>query len=302
MSRILVIGASGAQGRPVARQLAQAGHTVRLFVRDPAKVADLNPDLAIPGAEIVVGDHDDTAALAKAVRGQDGMFLLLPFFGPNEIHARNLIGAAQAAGIRRIVWNATGGIPPNATGSPGVDIRMTIRDALDASGLEWIALQPTVYMENLLGPWSAPELAANDTFAYPIPESLGLQWISHEDAAGFSVAAFAMPGAPRESVRICGPETLTGPQVADSFSRALGRPIRFRAMPPREFGNIMDRTMGGGGDAVAALYEAVAENPDLLATRIDHASLLAHLPIAPVTMEAFARRHAATFSRERELR
>lgn len=294
MSRILVTGASGAQGRPVARQLLKGGHTVRLFVRTPAKVADL----AALGAEIVVGDHDDTAALAEAARGQDGMFLLLPFFGPNETHARNLIEASQAAGIRRIVWNATGGIPPSATGNPGVDIRRTIRDALDTSGIEWVALQPTLYMENLLGPWTAPEVAANDTVAYPIPEGLALQWISHEDVAAFSVAAFALPGSPREAIMICGPQTLRGSQIAESFSRALGRTIRFRAMPPREFGEIMDRAMGGGGDAVAALYEAVAENPDLMATRIDHAALLAHLPITPVDMEAFARRHAASFSRD----
>jgi len=157
-------------------------------------------------------------------------------------------------------------------------------------------------MENLLGPWSAPELAANDTVAHPIPESLGLQWISHEDAAAFAVAAFALPGAPRESVMICGPQTLRGPQIAESFSRGLGRPIRFRGMPPREFGDIMDRTMGGGGDAVAALYEAVAANPDLMATRIDHAALLAHLPIVPVDMETFVRRHSASFSREGAIR
>ncbi len=226
------------------------------------------------------------------------MFLLLPFFGPNEAHARTLIDAARAAGMRRIVWNATGGIPPVLTGAPGVDIRLTIRDLLAESGLEWVALQPTIYMENLLGPWTAPEVAAADRLAYPIPETLGLQWISHEDAAAFSVAAFALPGQPREAVMICGPETLTGPQMARSFTRGLGRTITFRPMPPREFGRIMDQAMGGGGDAVAALYEAVATTPDLMATRIDHAALLARLPIQPVSLEAFARRHAAAFTRQ----
>lgn len=293
MSRILVTGASGAQGRPVARQLLEAGHNVRLFVRDPTKVADL----AALGAEIVPGSHDDSAAIARAAAGQDAMFLLLPFFGPNESHARNLIDAARSAGLRRIVWNATGAIPPVATGAPGVDIRLTIRDMLAASGLDWVALQPTLYMENLLGPWTAPEVAAEDRLAYPIPDTLGLQWISHEDAAAFSVAAFALPGHPREAVMIVGPETLTGPEMAQSFTRALGRPIGFRPMPPREFGRIMDESFGGGGDAVASLYEAVATNPDLMATRVDHGALVRHLPIRPVRMEDFARRHATAFTR-----
>ncbi|MFN5997219.1 MAG: NmrA family NAD(P)-binding protein [Paracoccaceae bacterium] len=292
MSRILVTGASGAQGRPVARQLLAAGHSVRLFVRDPAKVGDL----AEMGAEVVQGDHGDRAAIARAMDGQEGLFLLLPFFGPNEGHASNLIDQARAAGVQRVVWNATGGIPPVATGAPGVDIRLTIRDMLATSGMAWVALQPTLYMENLLGPWTAPEVAAASRLAYPIPDTLPLQWISHEDAAAFSVSAFALPGHPAEAVMICGPETLTGPRMAQSFARALGREISFRPMPPREFGAIMDRVMGGGGDAVASLYEAVATNPDLMATRIDHAALLAHLPIKPVSLEDFARYYAAAFT------
>lgn len=291
MSRILVTGASGAQGRPVAQHLLAAGHRVRLFVRDTTKVADL----VAAGAEAVEGDHDDIAAIRRAMAGQEGLFLLLPFFGPNEEHGRNLIDAARAAGLRRVVWNATGGIPPVPTGTPGVDIRLAIRDRLAASGMEWVALQPTLYMENLLGPWTAPEVASADRLAYPIPDTLPLQWISHEDAAAFSAAAFALQGHPAEAVMICGPEMLTGPQMARSFSRALGRDITFRSMPPHEFGAIMDRVMGGGGDAVAALYEAVATNPDLMATRIDHAALLARLPIRPVSLEDFARRHAAAF-------
>lgn len=266
---------------------------VRLLVRDPAKVADL----AALGAEIVQGSYDDHDAIGKAVTEQDAMFLLLPFFGPNEDHARNLIDAARIAGLGRIVWNATGGIPPVATGAPGLDVRLTIRDLLAASGLDWVALQPTLYMENLLGPWTAPEVAAADRLAYPIPDWLGLQWISHEDAAAFSVAAFALPGRPREAVMIVGPETLTGPQAAQSFARALGRSISFRAMPPREFGRIMDASFGGGGDAVASLYEAVPTNPDLMATQVDHAALIKHLPIRPVRMEDFARRHATAFTR-----
>ncbi len=291
MLNILVTGATGAQGRPVAEQLIAAGHRVRILVRDLTKASEL----VAHGAEVVHGSYDDPAAIALAADGQDAMFLLLPFFHPNAQHARNLISAAREAGLRRIVWNATGRIPPVPTGAPGMDIRLTIREALAASGLEWVALQPTVYMENLLGPWTAPELAAADRLAYPIPDTLGLQWISHQDAAAFAVAAFGLVGRPQEAIEICGPETLTGPQTAQAFTDALARPVAFRPMPPREFGEIMDRVMGGGGDAVAGFYEAVAANPHLMATQIDHRALLQQLPIRPTTMEDFARNHATLF-------
>ena len=52
MKNILVIGASGPQGRPVAEQLTAAGFKVRAMVRDPAKVEDANcpffPDSVLP--------------------------------------------------------------------------------------------------------------------------------------------------------------------------------------------------------------------------------------------------------------
>jgi uncharacterized protein YbjT (DUF2867 family) len=292
MARYLVYGATGAQGGPVARLLLDAGHHVRILARSP----DRAQDLLARGAEPMTGDMGDPAALARASAGVDGIFLLVPFFDPRPVYGIAAIDAARRAGVRRIVWNASGAIPPVDTGSPGADMRRRILAHLEASGIDFAALEPTVYMENLLGPWTAPEVAAADSLAYPIPNAARLQWISHEDAAAFAVAAFTQLPQGAHRIAICGPETLTGEETAKRFSRALGRTIRFRPMPPREFGGIIDRVFGGGGDEVTAFYEAVHADHELLSTRIDHAALLARLAIAPTTMEAFARRHADAFS------
>jgi uncharacterized protein YbjT (DUF2867 family) len=182
-----------------------------------------------------------------------------------------------------------------STGNPGVEIRRDILALLDESGMDFVALQPTVYMENLLGPWTAPEVIAEDRLAYPLPPTVAVQWISHEDAGAFAAAAFDHLPTGRHLVEISGPEALTGPEAAASFTRGLGRPVRYRAMQPAEFGAIIDRAFGGGGAGATAFYEAVAANPDLIETQIDHAGLLARLRIQPTTLEVFARRHAAAF-------
>lgn len=291
MQNILVIGASGAQGGPVARHLLATGKHVRLLVRHPDRVTGL----VAAGAEVMVGDFDDAASLAQAAKGMEGAFLLFPFMNPRLDHARAVIGALTAAGVRRVVWNATGAIPPVATGNPGVDIRRYILALLEESGMDVVALQPTVYMENLLGPWTAPEVIAEDRLAYPLPPTVAVQWISHEDAGAFAAAAFDHLPTGRHLVEISGPEALRGPEAAASFTRGLGRPVTYRAMPPAEFGAVIDRAFGGGGAGATAFYEAVAANPDLIETHIDHAVLLARLPIQPTTMEAFANRHAADF-------
>lgn len=296
MARILVYGASGTQARPTARKLIEAGHRVRLLVRDEARVADL-ADL---GAEVVRGDLEDRRSLERASSGIDGVFLLVPFFGGTEEQGSNAIDAAKAAGVRRIVWNASGQIMPIPTGNPAVDMRGGILKRLRNSGMSFAALQPTVYMENLLGPWTAPEIAANDRLAYPIPNAVRLQWISHEDSAAFAVAAFDQLPDGSHVLEICGPETLTGEDMAARFSSALGRRISFRPMPPREFGDILDRAFGGGGASTAAFYEEVYRNPALLSTNIDYAALSRLMRIDPVPLEEFARRHAAVFGGRKE--
>jgi uncharacterized protein YbjT (DUF2867 family) len=291
MKSILVIGASGAQGGPVARHLLAAGKHVRLLVRHPDRVTGL----VAAGAEVMAGDFEDAPSLARAAKGIEGAYLLFPFMNPRLDHARAVIGALTAAGVRRVVWNATGAIPPVATGNPGVDIRRDILALLEESRMDVVALQPTVYMENLLGPWTAPEVIAADRLAYPLPPTVAVQWISHEDAGAFAAAAFDRLPSGRHLVELSGPEALTGSEAAASFTRGLGRPVTYRAMPPAEFGAIIDRAFGGGGSGATAFYEAVAANPALIETHIDHAALLARLPIQPTTLDAFANRHAAAF-------
>jgi uncharacterized protein YbjT (DUF2867 family) len=285
VKKILVIGATGPQGRPVAEQLLDAGFAVRALVRDPGKAGDL----AARGAEIATGDLDDPESLARAIAGQDGIFLLLSFFTGTARQGEAVVAAAQAAGVRQIVWNATGQILPFDTGNPAVDLRRPVLEALDASGIAYTALQPTVYMENLLIPALRAELAASGTLPYPMPESVRCQWISHQDAAGYAVAAFRRGPVDRRAIEISGPERLTGPEIAERLTRALGRAVRFRPMPPKEFARVVD--FGGNEAAVEQFYDQVFAQPELMSTNVDHDATLAILPITPLSFEAWARRY-----------
>ena len=65
---ILVIGATGTNGREVVRRLAGAGHRVRALVRDPAKADGLR----LPNVELAQGDLGDPASLDRAFRASAG--------------------------------------------------------------------------------------------------------------------------------------------------------------------------------------------------------------------------------------
>lgn len=295
MQTILVTGATGSQGRPVVERLLEAGYRVRMLARHPERAGDLTAR----GAEGHAGDLGDAQAVQAAVRGADGVFLLVPFFaGPDAAlaYGRNVIGAARDSGVRLIVWNPTGEIPPAPTGNPALDLRRELLAELESSGVPYVVLQPTAYLENLLGPWTRDEVAREDTFAYPTPNEVRIQWIATADVATFATYAFGHPELAPLNLKISGPERLSGEEVAERFSRALGREITFRPMPPGEFGEKLDRVFPGMGAGVTQAYELAYTHPERMSTHVDLGAALAKMPVSLTTVEEWVREHAAAFS------
>ena len=123
MAKVLVTGSAGTVGRPLCEELGRRGHVVRAF--------DLAPT---PGlADAVIGDVADAAAVSAAMRGVDAVVHLAaqphdrPFpelVGPNVIGVYNVMDAARAQAVKRvviassmmIVWGARGPEAPARVG------------------------------------------------------------------------------------------------------------------------------------------------------------------------------------------
>lgn len=128
--RILVAGASGVLGRRVVPRLVEAGHHVTGTTRHDDRVESLER----VGARAAVVDAYDAPALARAVeaaRPDLVMHLLTDLSeGSSDANARmridgtrNLIAAAHAAGVRRIVaqsiaWAYAPGATPAGETTP----------------------------------------------------------------------------------------------------------------------------------------------------------------------------------------
>ena len=113
--KVFVAGASGVIGRPTVRQLVAAGHEVTGMTRRPERAAEIRE----AGAEAVVCDVFDAeglreAAVAAQPEAVVHMLTALPQrFGPRTDlrptdrlrveGTRNLIAAARAAGVKRVV-------------------------------------------------------------------------------------------------------------------------------------------------------------------------------------------------------
>ena len=127
--RALVTGATGFVGAAVARALLREGWEVRALARQGSDRRNLQ-SIAV---EVVAGELADAASLQHALAGCEGLFHVaadyrLGAFDPRQLYAtnvegtRNILNAARAAGVRRIVYTssvATIGIPKD--GSPGTE-------------------------------------------------------------------------------------------------------------------------------------------------------------------------------------
>lgn len=128
--RALLTGGTGFVGAAVARALLRQGWEVRAVVRAGADQRNLNA-LQL---EVVGGDLNDAGSLERAARGCAAVLHVAADYrlgarNPQQLYqtnvegTRNLLNAARAAGVQRIVYTssvATIGIP--ADGTPGNEL------------------------------------------------------------------------------------------------------------------------------------------------------------------------------------
>lgn len=111
--RALVTGGTGLVGNAIARRLVADGSHVRVLVR-----ASSDRSVLPRGVEVAVGDVTDAGTLPPAVDGVEVVFHAagLPeqwrrdggdFFAVNRHGTRNVLEAAQAAGVRRVAYTST---------------------------------------------------------------------------------------------------------------------------------------------------------------------------------------------------
>jgi putative NADH-flavin reductase len=89
---IALIGASGAAGSRILKELSDRGHAITAIARHPEKIADL------PNVTARRGDVLDKAGLVELLRGHDTVVSSVHFTASDP---RILIDAVKAAGVKR---------------------------------------------------------------------------------------------------------------------------------------------------------------------------------------------------------
>ena len=281
---ILVYGATGTQGSPVAAQLLAAGRPVRILTREP----DRARALADRGAEVAVGDLADPASLAAAHEGVDRVVLHLPLqydFALHETYGRNAISAAKQAGVSMLVFNTSAHVLPN-TDVTIYRVRQQMVDLLRASGVPSVVIQPTFYFEIFLGPWIKPGIVREGVLAFPLPPTFPMSWVSAQEVGAYAVAALDRPDLAGATFDVGGPEALTGEAVAASLSKILGRPISYVGIDPDVYEQALVPVFG------AAVAFEVAQQVRYITSRgngsVDMSGPREQLGVVPVPLAHWA--------------
>lgn len=280
---VAILAITGTQQAAVATRFAEAGWRVRGTSRKAAQTAH-GPTL--------VADLDTGEGLAAALEGADVAVLTLPQdhrAGAMPRIAENVAKAATGAGVGRLVLNTAGTIDELASGPLFADMRAA-RDVVRTGGTSFAVLQPTVFMDNLLAPWSLPAIVAQGVLAYPAPETARISWISHRTLADFVFAAATNPEVTGHDLRVGGPEALAGRDLCERLEARLGRTIAYRRIPLDGFAAGLDQAFGPpAGQRIASLYARLDTEPDAMAVEPASFGLLG---VTPEFFAAFAARHS----------
>lgn len=220
-----VAGVSGKTGAVTADALLARGQRVRVIVRDAAKGAPW----AAKGAEVAVADLADRAAVAAALRGVQGAYLLVPpVWGAADPVAagaelgRALASAAKDAGVPHVVLLSSVGAHLAAGNGPIATLFHT-EAAFRQAGVPTTALRASYFVEN----WGSVAQVVKTDGVLPsfIAADYPLAQVSTRDIG--ETAADLLVEGPRGQrvVELRGPSEVTPAQVAAGFGRVLGREI-----------------------------------------------------------------------------
>jgi uncharacterized protein YbjT (DUF2867 family) len=248
---IAVVGATGAQGGGLVRAILddpEGGFAVRALTRNPD--SDAAKELAALGAEVMAADIDDVESLKRAFEGAYGAYCVTSFWEhlspEREItQARAMAEAARHAGLKHVIWSTLEDtrewVPlddsrmPTLMGTykvPHFDGKGEANRVFADLGVPTTNLLTSFYWDNLIHFGMGPKPGSDGTLEFALPMGdKKLPGIAAEDIGRSAYGVFQRgDNYIGKTVGIAG-EHLTGKQMAAALGEALGREVRYTAVP-----------------------------------------------------------------------
>ncbi len=210
---ILCLGGTGTVGSGVVAGLVERGATVRCMTR-----SDERAGTTADGVSYVKGDLERPDSLGPVFNGVDRVHLLTPVHRQETELGLAAVEAAKAAEVGRIVLHSVHRAD-HAQEIPHFASKARMLDAIRASGISWVSIEPNSYFQNDY--WLREPITEMQIYPSPLGE-VGVSRVDVRDIAEASVNALLDDG--HEGIRypLVGPEAQTGEGVAEAWGDALG--------------------------------------------------------------------------------
>jgi uncharacterized protein YbjT (DUF2867 family) len=256
---ITVFGATGAQGGGLVRSIlhdTNSEFSVRAVTRDAN--SDKAKELSKLGAEIIAADVDDAAGVQRALDGAYGAYFVTFFwahYSPEKENAEaaTFAKAAKNAGLKHAIWSTLEDtrefIPlsdnrmPTLNGKykvPHFDGKGESDKLFTEAGIPTTFFLPSFYWENFIYFGSGPKRGADGKLALTLPVGDSkMAGIATEDIGKCAYGIFKRgEELAGKKIGVAG-EQLTGQQMANALTRALGEEVVYNKIPAaayRSFG------------------------------------------------------------------
>jgi len=211
--------------------LLAAGQPVRAVVRD----VDKGKSWTERGCDVALATIEDAASLTAAFRGAEGVFVLVPpNFDPQpgfpeaQAIAARLRSALENARPARVVYLST--IGAQASQANLLRQHTIIERSLSDLSVPITFLRPAWFMENCR--WdvaSAREKGAIPSLLQPLDKPVSM--VATADIGKLAAALLQEPWSGHRIVELEGPRRVTPDEIAATFTKVLGRPVRAQIVP-----------------------------------------------------------------------
>jgi NAD(P)H dehydrogenase (quinone) len=251
--RYAVTAVSGQLGREIVRKLTALPERAPVIglARTPSKVSGL-------GIEVRPGDYDKPEQLLSSLQGVDALVIVSGMAPPEERiqQHRNVINAAKAAGVRKLVYTSIQGPEQGTRFSPVVQSNRQTEQDIKASGLDWaigrngIYIEPDLdYIDSYKARGEIANSAAGGKCGYTTRSELAHAYAALLTRDGLNSGTFDLNGPP-----------ISQSELAQYLSRAFATNLAYRDMTPEDFAADRSAALGDFiGPIIGGIYEGIRQ-------------------------------------------
>lgn len=216
---LLIIGASGAVGIPLIKQLMKRSAQVRALTSNKESEKNLR---SLGVSETILGDFHSDNDVRSVVKGAQSICYIPARFKENEFEVgKRIVDAASNEKVKHFCFCSAY--------HPQIELlghhweKLKVEAYLINSGLMYTVLQPSMFMQNLRVEW--PRILVDGKYSRPYSPESPMNMIDTDDLAEAMANILLDNKFWGGTYELCSSKTLSHNEMADIIGKELEKPV-----------------------------------------------------------------------------